>query len=101
MSALKGKRLLVFGSASVAALAILDAQLSGCLIAACIDSNLNRQNRKLFGISIFPPAWLAEHESEIDMVLLTSEKAHEAALVKIVQKYSRNVEIVSWKELLK
>jgi glycosyltransferase involved in cell wall biosynthesis len=98
---LKNKRLLVFGSATVAALAILDAKQNGCPVVACIDSNLNRQGRHMLAIPIHPPAWLAEHEQEIDTVLLTSEKAHETILTNIVRKFSKNVEIVSWKDLLK
>jgi glycosyltransferase involved in cell wall biosynthesis len=101
LSGLENKRIVVFGSVFVAALLILDARKNGLNIVACIDSNLNRHGRCLLGIPIYHPDWLSRHDDEVDIVLLTSEKAHENFLIAFVRKLSgKNLEILSWKDLL-
>jgi glycosyltransferase involved in cell wall biosynthesis len=101
LTAHKQRRIVLFGSVFVAALLILDAQKTGASIVACIDSNLNRQGRTLFGIPIYAPEWLTDHAENIDTIILTPEKAHEPALAGIVRKWTdKALELISWKDLV-
>lgn len=95
------RRLVVFGSALVAALLILDARRSGHRIIACIDSNMYRHGRQLLGIPILSPDWLRVHASETDLVILSSEKDQEAYLTKRLSELTQPpVTSLSWKSLL-
>ena len=97
----KNQRIVIFGSALVSALLILDAQRSGHQVIACIDSNRFRQTRKLLGIPIHPPGWLTDHASETDLIVFSSEKDQETYLVKRVGELtSIPVQTLSWKDLL-
>ncbi|MER2541397.1 MAG: hypothetical protein ABTQ26_19320 [Azonexus sp.] len=95
------RRLVIFGSALVAALLVLDARRSGHQVIACIDSNLYRQGRMLFGTPIHPPGWLADHPKETDLVIFSSEKDQEAYLTKRISELTPTpIQTLSWKELL-
>jgi len=97
----KNRRIVIFGSALVSALLILDAKRSGHHILACIDSNHYRQGRQMFGIPIHPPAWLTDHGNETDFVVFSSEKDQETYLAKLIAELTPTpVQLRSWKELL-
>lgn len=97
----KGRRILIFGSALVSALLLLDAQRSGHQIIACIDSNLFRQGCRLLGIPIHPPRWLTDHADYVDLVIFSSEKDQEDYLTKrIVELTTAQIQTLSWKDLL-
>lgn len=94
------RNIILFGSALVAALLIMDARLHGYRIIACIDSNIHRQNDTLFGVDILPPAWLHTRKAQQDLVVLTSEKDQEAYLERLVHDLTQGeLEILSWKSL--
>lgn len=95
------QRLVIFGSALVSALLILDARRSGHQVIACIDSNLYRQGRMLLGIQIHPPGWLTDHTNDTDLVIFSSEKDQEAYLTKRIGELTRPpIQTLSWKVLL-
>lgn len=95
-----GTRLVLFGSALVAALLIMDARRHGISVVACIDSNVHRQGNELLGIPIHPPAWLRNHRQAFDMVVLTSEKDQENVLIRALEgALGGSVPGMSWKEL--
>lgn len=56
LASLEGRRIIIFGSAFVAALLILEAEKIGGQVVACIDSNLNRQGKEMLGVPIQPLA---------------------------------------------
>lgn len=96
----KEKKIVITGSVFIAALLILEARAHGYRIVACIDSNLNRQGRKLLDVPIHAPDWLATHANEVDWVIFSSEKDQEPALRAMVQQHAgAPIPTVSWKHL--
>lgn len=95
------RRMVIFGSALVSALLILDARRSGHQVVACIDSNLYRQGRNLLGIPIHPPGWLTDHPCNTDLIIFSSEKDQEAYLAKRIGELTQTpIQTLSWKDLL-
>ncbi|MDR1995091.1 glycosyltransferase family 2 protein [Azonexus sp.] len=96
----KEKRIVITGSVFIAALLILEARAHGYHIVACIDSNLNRQGRKLLDVPIHAPGWLATHANAVDWVIFSSEKDQEPALRAMVRQHAGTpIPTVSWKDL--
>lgn len=94
------KKIIITGSVFIAALLILEARAHGYCVVACVDSNLNRQGRKLLNVPIHAPGWLAEHANEVDLVIFSSEKDQEPALRAMVRQHAGTpIPTVSWKEL--
>jgi glycosyltransferase involved in cell wall biosynthesis len=94
------KQIILFGSALVAALLIMDARLHERKILACIDSNIHRQNTTLLGIPIHPPKWLQANSKSIDQLILTSERENEPYLVEFLHStIGQRIEATSWKAL--
>lgn len=97
---LEGRRIIIFGSAFVAALLILEAEKSCDQVVACIDSNLNRQGRELLGVPIQPLAWMGGQVEEGDVVVISSERDHEHYIEALIRQHLRTpARIVSWKDL--
>ncbi|KXK69364.1 glycosyl transferase family 2 [Pseudomonas monteilii] len=100
LASLEGRRIIIFGSAFIAALLILEAERGGGQVVACIDSNLNRQGRAMLGIPIQPLAWMSEQVEPDDVVIISSERDHEHYIEAIIRQHLRTpARIVSWKEL--
>ncbi len=101
LAALNGRRIVLFGSAFVAALLILEAKKGGHQVIACVDSNVNRQGRALLGVPIQPLVWMRDHVKAEDAVVITSERDHEHYIAALIQQnLSTQACIVSWKELV-
>ncbi|PKO33489.1 MAG: glycosyltransferase family 2 protein [Betaproteobacteria bacterium HGW-Betaproteobacteria-7] len=98
---LEGKRIIIFGSAFIAALLILEAKRHNLQVVACIDSNSNRQGKRLLGIPIQAPTWMSEHVLPEDIIIISSERDHEHYIEAIIRQHLRsNAEIISWKNLI-
>ena len=100
LASLEGRRIIIFGSAFIAALLILEAEKSSSQVVACIDSNLNRQGNQMLGVPIQPLAWISEQVGADDVVIISSERDHEHYIEAIIRQHLRTqARIVSWKEL--
>ena len=101
IDSLENKRIILFGSAFISALLILEARKKGRRIIACIDSNINRQGKKILGVSIHPPIWLLENSKADDVIVITSERSHEKYITSIIeQNLVEPSKIESWKKLI-
>jgi glycosyltransferase involved in cell wall biosynthesis len=101
LESLAGKRILIFGSAFIAALLILEGRKKNDLIVACIDSNVNRHGRMLLGVPIQPLTWMRDHITAHDVIIISSERDHEHYIEAIIrQGVQEPAAIVSWKNLL-
>lgn len=100
MDGLQGRRVVIFGSAFVAALLVLEAERSGIEVVACIDSNANRQGRRMLGIPIQSLAWMSGHVQETDVVIISSERDHEHYMEALIRQHVRaTTPVLSWKAL--
>ena len=100
LAGLEGCRIVIFGSAFIAALLILEAEMIGNQVVACIDSNLNRQGREMLGVPIQPLSWMSEQVREGDVVIISSERDHEHYIEALIRQHLRApARIVSWKAL--
>jgi len=100
IDSLAGKRIILFGSAFISALLILEGRKKGHKIIACIDSNINRHEKKILGVSIYPPVWLLENSKADDVIIITSERNHEKYITSIIeQNLGQPSKIESWKNL--
>ncbi|EKT4451668.1 glycosyltransferase family 2 protein [Pseudomonas putida] len=100
LASLEGRRIIIFGSAFVAALLILEAEKIGGQVVACIDSNLNRQGKEMLGVPIQPLAWMSEQVGPDDVVIISSERDHEHYIEALIrQNLMTPASVVSWKEL--
>ncbi|MDR1648041.1 MAG: glycosyltransferase family 2 protein [Zoogloeaceae bacterium] len=100
LAAFAGQRVMLFGSAFIAALLVLEARRAGAHILGCLDSNSRRQqDGMMLGVPIHPPAWLATQADCVDVLILTPEKAHEPMLRDIAHRFAPRLKVVSWKEL--
>ncbi|ATB66876.1 glycosyltransferase family A protein [Pseudomonas mosselii] len=100
LASLQGRRVIIFGSAFIAALLILEAEKNSDRVVACVDSNVNRQGRSLLGVPIQPLGWLAEHVEEDDVVVISSERDHEHYIEALIRQHVQaRARIVSWKDL--
>lgn len=101
IDSLGNKRIILFGSAFISALLILEARKNGRNIIACIDSNTNRHGKKILGVSIHPPVWLLENSKADDVIVVTSERNHEKYITSIIEQYLKQPsKIESWKNLI-
>lgn len=101
LESLSGKRIVIFGSAFVAALLVLEGHKRNFRIVACVDSNINRHGRKLLSIPIQPLDWMAAHVEQSDVIIMSSERDHEHYIEAIIRrKIQSTATIVSWKELI-
>ena len=100
LASLQGRRIVIFGSAFIAALLILEAEKNNDRVVACVDSNVNRQGRTLLGVPIQPLSWMAQNVEAGDVVIISSERDHdhyiEALIRQHVQTQARSL---SWKTL--
>ena len=101
LEVLLGRRIVVFGSAFIAALLVLEGRKNNTRIVACIDSNVNRHGRKLLGIPIQSLAWMQGNLEDGDVVIISSEGDHEHYIEAVIkQNTEKRIAIMSWKELL-
>ena len=98
---LSGRRIVIFGSAFIAALLILEARRHGYHVACCVDSNITRQGRKLLGVPIRAPEWLREQAGPDDVIIISSERDHEHYIEAVIRQFlDVPARLLSWKELL-
>ncbi|MHC5347913.1 glycosyltransferase family 2 protein [Metapseudomonas furukawaii] len=101
LAPLAGRRVVVFGSAFIAALLVLEARRGGCEVLACLDSNVNRQGRSLLGVPIHALDWMREHVGPEDVVLVSSERDHEHYIEALIRQHLAGAAlIISWKDLV-
>jgi glycosyltransferase involved in cell wall biosynthesis len=101
LAAVAGRRIVVFGSAFIAALLVLDARKSGGEVVACLDSNVNRQGRMLLGVPIQPLVWMRDNVRSADVIVISSERDHEHYIEALIrQNLNSEALIVSWKALV-
>lgn len=94
------RAVIVFGTALVAALLVLDALRHGRRVLGCVDSNVHRHGDTLFGVAIHAPHWLAECADPTAIVVLSSEKDQETHLTRLVREEAgRECAVISWKQL--
>ncbi|WP_301360333.1 glycosyltransferase [Stutzerimonas nitrititolerans] len=98
---LAGKRIIIFGSAFIAALLILEARRHGFHVLCCVDSNSTRHGSELLGVPIQAPGWMREHVSADDVVIMSSERDHEHYIEAVIrQNVQSTARLLSWKELM-
>jgi glycosyltransferase involved in cell wall biosynthesis len=101
LSRFKENRIIIFGSAFIAALLVIESNNHKLPILACIDSNLNRQNRKLLGTPIYSPEWMKNNIDANDVIIISSERDHEHYIETIIrQNLTQETTIISWKKLI-
>lgn len=101
LPAVAGRRIVVFGSAFIAALLVLEARKSGADVLTCLDSNANRQGRTLLGVPIQPLVWMRDNVRSTDVVVISSERDHEHYIEALIrQNLNSEALIVSWKALV-
>lgn len=95
------KKVVILGSALVAALLIIDFKKAGIEVVACLESNVPRQGGTLLGVPIIPIHDLSQPDSPIQLVVLSSEKNQETQLTQLIQKLAlKPPATVSWKQLV-
>lgn len=95
------QRIILFGSALIAAIIILELKQANIEIVACIDSNITRQGQKLLGIPIHPPTWMMEHIKSNDFIMITSERDHEHYIEAVIlNNLKESATIETWKNLI-
>ncbi|MDM9593141.1 glycosyltransferase family 2 protein [Pseudomonas guariconensis] len=100
LASLQGRRIIIFGSAFIAALLILEAEKNNDHVVACIDSNVNRHGKTLLGVPIQPLNWMAEHVGEGDVVIISSERDHEHYIEALIRQHVQaRAHTLSWKDL--
>ncbi|MGB3392862.1 MAG: glycosyltransferase family A protein [Stenotrophomonas sp.] len=98
---LAGKRIVIFGSAFIAALLILEARRHGHQIACCIDSNSTRHGTDLLGTPIRTPDWMRMHVTSDDVIVMSSERDHEHYIAAVIrQNLLASPHLLSWKDLV-
>ncbi|MEZ3136808.1 glycosyltransferase family 2 protein [Stutzerimonas kunmingensis] len=102
LAPLAGRRIIIFGSAFIAALLILEARRHGFHVVCCVDSNSTRYGTQLLDVPIHAPGWMLKHVSSDDVVIISSERDHEHYIEAVIRKNLRApTMLLSWKELLK
>lgn len=98
---LAGRRIIIFGSAFIAALLILEAHRHGFHVVCCVDSNSTRYGTELLGVPIRALGWMREHVGSDDVVIMSSERDHEHYIEAVIRKNLKvSARLLSWKELL-
>nr|WP_320133031.1 glycosyltransferase family A protein [uncultured Holophaga sp.] len=97
----RGGRIAVVGSLLAAFLIILDARRAGLEVVACLDSSPARQGCSVLGVPVMPQEALRQLGGDLDAVILSSERAHEAALQQLLESHmeGRPLPVCSWKDL--
>lgn len=102
LAPLAGRRIIIFGSAFIAALLILEARRHGFHVVCCVDSNSTRYGTQLLDVPIHAPGWMLKHVSSDDVVIMSSERDHEHYIEAVIRENLRApTMLLSWKELLK
>ncbi|HZX52481.1 MAG TPA: glycosyltransferase family A protein [Pseudomonas sp.] len=97
---LAGRRIIIFGSAFIAALLILEARRHGFHVLCCVDSNSTRYGTELLGVPIRAPGWMREHVGSNDVIVISSERDHEHYIEAVIrQNLGSAARLLSWKEL--
>ncbi|MGD1824086.1 Spore coat polysaccharide biosynthesis protein spsA [Chromobacterium violaceum] len=99
---MRGRRIAIFGSMMTAYLLVADACQCGVEVMFCLDSSQARIGQTVFGVEVCPHSALESIDGLVDVIVLSSEREHEDALIKIIRprmKKNQDVQIVSWKEL--
>ncbi len=101
LAPLAGRRIIIFGSAFIAALLVLEARRHAFHVVCCVDSNSTRYGTELLGVPVRIPGWMREHVSSDDVVIMSSERDHEHYIEAVIQQnLQAPVMLLSWKELL-
>jgi hypothetical protein len=95
------KRIAILGSMLTTYLLVLAAKRCGIEILCCLDSSPARIGKNVFGIPVVPHEYLHNHGDQLDAVILSSERDHDEALLRLLQPEQERWEfrILSWKEL--
>lgn len=101
LAPLAGRRIIIFGSAFIAALLVLDARKHGQQVLCCVDSNSTRHGTEMLGVPIRSPKWMRDHVETNDVVIMSSERDHEHYIEALIRNSLQvSAEVVSWKNLL-
>jgi hypothetical protein len=82
---MRGRRIAVFGSMMTAYLLVADACQCGVEVMCCLDSSPARIGQTVFGVEVCPHAVLEQIGAEIDAIVLSNEREHDDALIKIIR----------------
>lgn len=82
-----GAKVAILGSVFNAFNLALDCVQSGRQVVTFLDSNVGRQGKTMGGFPIAPPAWLASHGHEIDVVLISSERDRAQGIRAFLQQH--------------
>ncbi|MEO2218734.1 glycosyltransferase [Chromobacterium vaccinii] len=102
-ASMKGCRIAVFGSMMNAYLLVADAYQCGVEVICCLDSSPARIGKSVFGVEVYPHSELENIGRDVDAVVISSEREHDDAPIKIIRSWLRKnekVRIFSWRELV-
>ncbi|MGI6585248.1 MAG: glycosyltransferase [Lutisporaceae bacterium] len=94
------KDVAIFGTRKMALYLYKDLQRENFRIVRFLDNNINMQNKKIYGISVESPEWLAKNH--VDAVIVSIESSHDEEVIKQLREITGDeLFIVSWKDLVK
>lgn len=95
------RRIAIFGSMLTAFLLVSSARQAGIEVICCFDSSPARIGKDVLSVPIVALATIREYSTQIDAVILSSERDHDEGLRHIIQKYAAEEQfaIYSWKDL--
>jgi hypothetical protein len=98
----KVKKIAVFGSMLTAFLIVKEAVDAGVDVVCCLDSSTQRVGRSVLGVPVLSSSLVNDIESEVDMIVLSSEREHDDALREILKSrlINKDMDIISWKDML-
>jgi len=97
---MRGQKIVVLGSAMVAALLVQEAREAGLEVVCCLDSSRTRQGHTWLGVPIVPPSWLDARTAHVDRLILSAERDHEEKLLGMIRSHDLAIPVVSWKALV-
>lgn len=95
------KNVALFGSMLTSFILVEAARKANVKIKYCLDSSPARIGTKVMEVPVIDLDSLSQIENEVDTIILSSERDHEEALIKILQDRltKKDKPIYSWKEL--
>lgn len=98
----KIKRVAIFGTKYTALYLVGDLRKMGIEIQVFLDNDIRKQGHFIQGIQILPPAWLAEHNEEVDAIILSFEGDFDEEVCAQIDSIVPNHDlcVVSWRDLI-
>jgi len=90
----------IFGTRKIALYLYKDLLRENFRIVRFLDNNINMQNKRIYGINVEPPEWLAKNH--VDAVIVSIESSYGEEVIKQLHEITGDkLFIVSWKDLVR